>query len=289
MLPNPNDLRFFIEVSRTHNLSRAAERLGVTQPALSQGMRRLEQNIGQQLLLRGKGGVKLTKCGEKLVFKAKHLLEDWEKIKEEAERDGEDLRGRYSIGMHSSVALYSLRHFVPQLLAKFPNLEFKLVHELSRRITEDVISFKIDFGIVVNPVQHPDLVIRELFRDEVSFWRSKKETAMNSIDGKDKVLIIEPELLQTQEMLGKLSKKKMHFKRQLTSSNLEVIKDMTLAGCGVGVVPGRVVGEHSKKMEIVPGWPKFSDKICLIYRADVQKSPASRKMTGLIQEYLKNK
>ena len=74
MLPNPNDLRFFIEVSRTHNLSRAAERLGVTQPALSQGMRRLEQNIGQQLLLRGKGGVKLTKCGEKLVFKAKHLL-----------------------------------------------------------------------------------------------------------------------------------------------------------------------------------------------------------------------
>jgi DNA-binding transcriptional LysR family regulator len=101
MLPNSADLSFFLEVSNTGTMSRAAERLGVTQPALSQSMKRLEIVFDKQLLLRGKGGVTLTKAGEKLAGGA---------------------RCRYS------------------------GLEFKLV---------------------INPVSHPDLVTRELFKDEV--------------------------------------------------------------------------------------------------------------------------
>lgn len=278
MLPNANDLYFFLEVAQTGNLSRAAERLGVSQPALSQAMKRLEANFENQLLLRSKSGVVLTKAGQKLSQKARILLESWKELKDEALKDEDQVRGVYGLGLHSSVALYTLPHFISNLLAEFPHLELRLEHDLSRRITEMVISFKLDFGLVVNPVAHPDLVIKELFTDEVAFYRSKKIKAANS-----KVLITEPDLTQTQELLNQVQKKKkVAFERMVTSSNLDVIKTMVVEGAGVGIVPGRVIGHEAKKVEKVPSLPTFKDRICLVYRHDVQRSVAARSLGQFI-------
>ena len=102
MLPSASDLGFFIEVANTNNMSRAAERLGVTQPALSQGMKRLEHAFDQQLLLRGKGGVTLTKAGEKLALNARKLLEDWEKLRGIG-KSNQDARSK--VWEHAGVAL----------------------------------------------------------------------------------------------------------------------------------------------------------------------------------------
>ncbi|MCR9206468.1 MAG: LysR family transcriptional regulator, partial [Halobacteriovoraceae bacterium] len=270
MLPNANDLTFFIEVANTGNLSRAAERLGVSQPALSQAMKRLENSFENQLLLRSKSGVVLTKAGEKLNLEARALLEYWTNLKEESMKDEEQVRGIYRLGIHSSVALYTLPAFCAEVLQQFPNLELRLQHDLSRKITEGIISFKLDFGIVVNPVEHPDLIIKELFKDEVAFYSSKKISEKNR-----SVLISEPDLLQTQELLSKVKAKNKEFLRTVTSSNLEVIKSMVLSGTGVGILPGRVVGNDANKVEVLPGFPKFKDRICLVFRHDLQKSRAA--------------
>jgi DNA-binding transcriptional LysR family regulator len=282
MLPNANDLQFFLEVAKTGSMSRAAERLGVSQPALSQAMKRLETNFENQLLLRSKSGVVLTKAGEKLSQKARLLLEAWQDIKDESQRDEQQVRGVYSLGVHSSVALYNLPFVAPQLLRDFPHLELKLEHDLSRKITEQVISFKLDFAIVVNPVSHPDLVIKELFGDEVAFYHAKKIKEENQA-----VLISEPDLRQTQELLNQLPQKKMTFKRRVTSSNLEVIKSLVISGAGVGIVPGRVIGVDLKKVEKISGMPTFKDRICLVYRHDVQRSLAARSLSQFFLTHLK--
>src|SRR5690606_30327455 len=112
------------------------------------------------------------------------------------------------------------------LLAKHKDLEFKLVHDLSRRVTEEVVSFKLDVGIVVNPFPHPDLVIKELFKDEVVFCRAKKKTPINDLESDDCVLIMEPDLVQTQDLISRAGRKKVLFRRTVTSSNLEVIKKL---------------------------------------------------------------
>lgn len=277
MLPNANDLHFFLEVAQTGNLSRAAERLGVSQPALSQAMKRLEVSFENQLLLRSKSGVVLTKAGEKLSQRARLLLESWQEIKDDALKDEDQVRGVYSFGLHSSVALYTLPIMAPDILADFPFLELKFEHDLSRKITEKVISFKLDFGIVVNPISHPDLVIKELFCDEVCFYKARKIKKEN-----ESVLIAEPDLNQTQELLNQLQKKKVSFDRMVTSSNLEVIKAMVVNGAGVGIVPGRVMGADLKKVEKLAKLPTFKDRICLVYRHDFQKSLAARSLSQYI-------
>ena len=291
MLPNANDLHSFLELTGTSNMSRAAERLGLSQPALSQAIKRLEESFGQALFIRSKSGVKLTKAGMKLAVKARSFLDEWQKLKDDALKDQQELRGRYTLGVHPSVALYTLKYFLPQILQHYSDLEIHLQHDLSRKIAEDVVSFKVDFGLVVNPFPHPDLVIRELFSDQVTFWKSKRETATNRWGEKDCVLLLQPELLQTRDLMAKIShgpKKKQLFGRTMTSTNLEVIARLTAEGIGVGILPTRVAHNENKNLELVDAkLPAFTDKICLVYRADAHQGQASKKMLATIFEELK--
>lgn len=286
MLPSPAELQYFLEVSNTLNVSRAAERLGISQPTLSLAVQRLEGVFGTQLLIRTKSGVRLTHAGQKLVAHARGLLDEWEKVRADALRDENEIRGRYVLGCHPSVALYSLPSFASKLLLDNPQLELKLVHDLSRKITEDVISFKLDFGIVVNPWQHPDLVIKPLCRDEVTLWVSKKTSPLQDPFSGQGILICDAELVQTQFIVKQLAKRGMHFGRTISSSNLEVITALVAGQAGVGVLPGRVATRLKALglKPLDPDAPKFEDRICLVYRSDVQKSKASRRLAKVIEE-----
>ncbi len=64
MIPSPTDLKYFMEVAQTQNVSRAAERLGISQPSLSLAIRRMEQSVGAPLLIRSKRGVTMTQAGK---------------------------------------------------------------------------------------------------------------------------------------------------------------------------------------------------------------------------------
>jgi DNA-binding transcriptional LysR family regulator len=277
-LPSASDLQYFIEVANTSNLSRAAERLGISQPALSLAMQRLELAFGVPLLIRGKTGVKATHHGQKLVHQARILLHEWEKIRESALRDQSEVSGSFRIGCHVSVALYSLPGFLPELIRRHPRLELNLSHDLSRKITEDVISFRTDFGIVVNPVPHPDLVIRRLAQDEVTLWCAPA--------GERGVLIYDPDLSQSQALLKQATRKGLRFRRHLVTSSLEVVAMLTACGAGVGILPTRVAqGQAKGRLQpVAADAPRFADQVCLVYRADAQKSRASSVISEAIIE-----
>jgi DNA-binding transcriptional LysR family regulator len=282
MLPNPHDLKYFLEVSNSLNISRAAERLGITQPSLSLSIKRLEEDIGTALLIRTKTGVRLTKSGTVLVKNIQSLLIDWENLKKETGRMDQDISGRFTIGTHATVALYSLPVVLNKLLKDFPDLEIKLHHDLSRKVTEEVINFKIDYGIVMNPIQHPDLIIKEICKDEVSLYISS--SGSQHLD----TLIYDENLLQSQDILKKLNKLKNSFKKTLTSTNLEVVAALTSAGAGIGILPSRIRTNLFKDLEKFEGtWPSFSDTLSLIYRADTQKSVAHKKLSAELFERLK--
>jgi len=285
MMPSSSDLQYFLAVAETRNISRAAERLGITQPSLSLSIQRLERCVGVSLLLRGKTGVQLTRTGQKLRGQAQSMLAEWERITIEAQKDETTIRGTFSIGCHPSVALYGLPHFLPKLMAQHPGIELRLDHDLSRRITESVISYKTDFGIVINPVSHPDLVVKKLAHDQVSLWTATKPSGFQNPLNGDGVLIFEPDLHQSQRLLREFSKARWTFKRHVTTSNLEVIASLVAEGVGAGILPS-LVARRQKTLGLRP-WsatgPKVRDQIALIYRADAQKSLAGRTIAKAIE------
>ncbi|MGE0615518.1 MAG: LysR family transcriptional regulator [Bacteriovoracia bacterium] len=284
-LPTAHELQYFLEVAGTLNISRAAERLGVTQPTLSLAMRRLESAVGAPLLVRGKNGVQLTRAGQRFSAQARELLERWGKLRAETLRERDEIRGHFTLGCHPSVALYTLPHCLPALLRRHAELTLSLVHDLSRRVTEAVVSCRLDFGIAVNPVAHPDLVIHELMEDEVTLWAapgvSGKEGALTG------TLIADPELFQTQEILRKLKRRgEPVFPRVIASSNLEVITSLVAAGAGVGVLPGRVAKRvpQARLRRWRTDAPVYRDRICLVYRPDLQKGAAPQAVLRALRE-----
>lgn len=278
MLPSFSDLTYFIEVSQTLNISRASERLGITQPSLSAAMVRLESAVGVQLLVRSRKGVTLTKEGHHFASEAANLLHNWGEVVAKTKQGLESVSGRYTIGAHPSVALYSLDKFLPGLMHKYPELEVSLHHDLSRKITEEVISLKCDFGIVVNPVRHPDLVIVTLAKDVVRPFAVK--TIKKYEPGL--CLICDDNLVQSQKILRELGKSGLEYDRITTSSSLEVVAMLTAAGAGVGILPTRVAAHYedlrpysaTKTDKSV----QFEDEICLIYRADIPKNLGAKKI-----------
>lgn len=261
MIPSPTDLKYFVEIAQTQNVSRAAERLGISQPSLSLAMQRLEQSVGAPLLLRSKRGVSLTQAGKQLLAQAKKLLQAWEEVRGAALSSMEEVQGSYTLGCHSSVAMHSLHGIIPALLAANPHLNLTLKHDLSRKIAEDVISMKVDMGIVVNPVQHPDLVIVPLCKDEFTLWRAQKVVA-------EDVLISDTDLVQAQTLMKKLGREGIKIERLMTSGNLEVIADLTAHGAGYGLLPAQVANRARHKLTRVPKAPVFYDEHCLVFRVE---------------------
>jgi DNA-binding transcriptional LysR family regulator len=144
-----------------------------------------------------------------------------------------------------------------------------LIHDLSRNITEQVISHEIDLAIVVNPVEHPDLVIQTICRDEVCLWTSgKRRPSLDPTSG-SATIICDPNLIQCQAILKKLAKKGIRYSRILPSSSLEIIRNLTIAELGIGILPTRVArGNDPGLLKKVAISPTHQDRFAVVYRVE---------------------
>lgn len=266
-----DDIKYFITVSETLNITRASEIIGISQPALSYAVKRLENELGGQLIIRLKNGIQLTKLGEEFIQHSRRLLYEWEQVQNLAKAELGLVQGSYTIAAHPSVALYTFEHFMPKLLADFPKLNFNFIHGLSREMTEKVISWEADFGIVVNPIKHPDLVISRLSSDEVTIFH---------VEGAANKLIYDQNLAQSQYILKKLGQKN-RFDGVLNSANLEIVAKLTSLGLGYGFLPTRVASQY-KQLQKLKDAPLFKDEICLIYRPEKHRTLVSKKLFRLL-------
>lgn len=282
MFPKGIDLQHLIEVESTRNLSRAAERLGISQPSLTLSIQKLEKAVGTQLLIRKKTGVLLTPAGQRVATGARGLLSAWSQIRSDALGDHEKIQGQFTLGCHPAVARYTLAEFLPNLLRDYPELRFTLLHDLSRKILERVVSHQIDLGIVVNPIAHPDLVRRTLCYDAIGLWEARSGRVSQA-------LFCDPELSQVQVLLPRLQKQGMAFSQIIASSSLEVIAALVKRGAGYGLLPERValLEGDDKLCKVNSRLPQHRDQICLVFRSDSLRTAAVKRVISEIQERVK--
>jgi DNA-binding transcriptional LysR family regulator len=281
MMPSPHDLKYFREAAAALNMSRAAERLGISQPSLSLAVQRIEELLGEKVFYRSKRGLKLTQPGSQLLSHTNLLINAWDNVKSKAIASSKKIQGRYVIGCHTSVALYSLSGFLPEVLKEQQNLEICLIHDLSRKITEAVVSSTVDIGIVVNPIKHPDLIITKLADDDVTFWVLKGERQISE----SKVsLIYDPDLIQSQTLLKKVTKAGLQISRLIETRSLEVVAELTAAGAGVGILPTRVANRAREPLRRIQELPIFRDEICLIFRSETKSIAAIKYLTAHIKK-----
>lgn len=275
MIDNLTDLKYFLEVAKTGNITRASERLGVTQPSVTLSLKRLEEKTGMILLERSQKGTLLTRQGEGLLKIGQKMLQEWERDLRMVAQGRDEPMGRYTLGLHTAVAQYTLPSFLPGMLEQYQELEFEFIHDLSRKILEKVISQECDLGLVINPVSHPDLVLHKLVSDEVSIYRSPGY--------KGDVLILDPSLKQSQSLMKNI-RKSFPFKREIHSSSLEVIRNLCEHKAGMAILPGRVAA-LSDKIKQLPNAPIFKDELYLVYRMERRTEASFKKIIDQIRTF----
>jgi DNA-binding transcriptional LysR family regulator len=160
-------LAAFCAVVERSSFSQAAERLGVTQPAVSLQIRSLERRLGQQLLDRSGRRVEPTEAGRRLYRSAQRLLAAEEQLLAELESGAEELAGRLEIGASTGPG----GTVVPLLLCEFqrrhPDVHVALSVSDTQRVIEQVAQRELELGIVGASRKHRAVVFEPFFRDEV--------------------------------------------------------------------------------------------------------------------------
>jgi DNA-binding transcriptional LysR family regulator len=160
-------LRYFVEVARHQNFTRASEALHVTQPAISKMVRALEEELGTPLLLRERRRVRLTDAGRVVLERAQGVLDAMTGIEQEVGELAALRRGRLRIGMPPIVGVA----FFPPLLAAYhdahPGIVLELREEGSHHIEALISSRELDVGAVVLPTDERTFGTMPFVHDEL--------------------------------------------------------------------------------------------------------------------------
>lgn len=147
--------RVFVEVAERKSLSKAKERLFMSQPAISQALKQLEESLNQRLFHRESRGVELTTEGKVLyqyVRDALHLIDQGEK---QLDAYQQLEAGELSIGVGDTVSKYYLLPYLKAFHERYPNVHFKIVNGTTSELLPLVKSGEVDFAVCNLPVTDP--------------------------------------------------------------------------------------------------------------------------------------
>jgi DNA-binding transcriptional LysR family regulator len=288
-------LRYFQAIAQYGSFTAAAKALKVSQPTLTVAVKNLEEGLRTTLFHRSREGVKLTRTGQELLEHAVQVFALIDRAEERIVGLESDEVGRFVIGCHESLGAYFLPAFMRGFLEAAPGIEVSLWNGSSADVTEALVERKIDFGLVVNPRPHPDLVLVQLFHDAVDVVVAASTLPGGRALERDEAharlregpLVFAGRVGQATELISRLAAESLLPTRRLSCGDLELVKSLALEGVGVALLPRRVAayGQKGKLVRLHPELPFIPDIISLVYHADLHRTRASLRLKDALIEH----
>lgn len=160
-------LRSFLAIAEAGNVTAAATRLHVTQPALSRRLQQLEEQLGAPLLDRGRKGAQLTEMGRLVQQEGRLILARYELLQEQIRAHRRLEGGVVRIGGGATVVSFVLPTAIARFQASHPSVRFQLKEAGSSEVADAVRTGQLEVGLVTLPVQGRDLEAKPLMRDRI--------------------------------------------------------------------------------------------------------------------------
>ena len=252
-------LKTFLEVWRQKSFSRAAEKLRITQPAVSAQIRSLEREVGETLFDRKGGKVTFTAAGRAFEPFAEHALDCHRHMILMLSEQRRSPRGEISISAQESTSLYVLPNVFALFKKHYPKVALKIVRADTSRTLEALLARQVDFGIVSLPVTDARFTILPIHQDELVLAMPKghalakvpnpgpREIARHSF--------LFPKQGRQRELL--LNIFRMHDiqpKTVMEVESSELMKRFIIAGLGIGFLPSINIAEEraAGSIEVLP-------------------------------------
>ncbi|MCB1741131.1 MAG: LysR family transcriptional regulator [Gammaproteobacteria bacterium] len=160
-------MRSLLAVCDAGAITEAADRLGVTQPALSRRIQQLEEHFGVALLARGPKGVSLTAAGDQVAAEARVLVARYDHLRSEIAAHLRLEGGSVRIGGGATAVAFVLPSAIAGFQTDHAAVRFQVKEAGSREIEGDVVSGRLELGLVTMPVQLRDLDVHPLLEDRI--------------------------------------------------------------------------------------------------------------------------
>jgi LysR family transcriptional regulator, hydrogen peroxide-inducible genes activator len=230
------ELQYIVAVAQERHFGRAAERVFVTQPALSLAIKKLEDELGTTIF-------ELTSLGERIVHQAQRVVEEAEQIKILAAQGKDQLNGRLRLGVIATVGPYILPDLVPLLNARAPKMPLELEENLTQNLVGMLKSGKLDVIMIALPFEEPGILTSALYDEPFQAvvptghpWRKKKVLDSHQL-GTEKVLLPHAGHCFRQQVLDACPELSRSDAEGWQGNSLETIRQMVVSGFGITVMP----------------------------------------------------
>ncbi|MGH6671882.1 MAG: LysR family transcriptional regulator [Xanthobacteraceae bacterium] len=159
---NLRALRYFVHIAEARSFSKAAVQLGIAQPALSRQIRKIEEELGIELILRSGRQIELTDAGLLLLQRAHSLIRQVAQIVDDVRAQGTHVRGTITIGASPTVTETVGPSIVRTCAARHPELRLNFVEGFSSFIFKRLIDEELTLCLMHNPPRHQGIDIQPL-------------------------------------------------------------------------------------------------------------------------------
>lgn len=248
------ELRYIVTLAQEQHFGRAAERCHVSQPTLSVGVKKLEDELGVLIFERSKTAVRLTPVGEGIVTQAQKVLEQAQSIRELAQAGKNQLAAPLKVGAIYTIGPYLFPHLIPQLHRVAPQMPLYIEENFTHVLRDKLRTGELDAIIIALPFQEADVLTKALY-DEPFYallpadhpWAKLKSIDTEMLNDKSLLLLGEGHCFRDQVLEACPTLRKAdeaHKHTTVESSSLETIRHMVASGLGVSVLPFTAVDSH---------------------------------------------
>ena len=256
---NLDSLQMFTDLVETGSFSRTAEKNFVSQSAVSQRIRTLEQEFGETLLERGQGRGKVTPtaAGDTLYQGAKPLLQNASLLDARMRQLTDEIAGTVRVATVYSVGLHALPPRLKPFLAAHPRINIHLEYEQTEKVYEDVASGILDVGIVACPTPRRGLEIVPFAEEPMVIILAPEhplacnsEISLKQLDGQPFIGFADH--IPTRRLVDEhLRTAGSRVKIIATFDNIETIKNLVEIGSGLSILPIDTIRQEEREGMLV--------------------------------------
>lgn len=240
---NLRALQYFVKLADLRHFSKAAEACFVSQPTLSTQIKKLEEELGTQLVERSPKNIMLTPAGEDIAERARKLLADVEQIRAVARSSSDPAEGNLRLGLFPTLAPYLLPHVVPGLRRRFPRLRLQLAEEKTEDLLRMLHRGELDAALLALPIPEAGLTIEVLFREPFVLatptnhaLAKAKEVSVDDLRGNELLLLEEGHCLR-EHALEVCTLAGARERVDFHATSMETLRQMVAAEVGITLMP----------------------------------------------------
>lgn len=287
-------LRYFMRIIESRSFTKAAAALGIAQPSLGAHIRKLEEELGIQLMVRHARGIEPTEAGMLLMERAAKILAAIDDTRQLLSNFAESPRGTVKIGLTPSTSAVLATPLVEHCTAEWPAVRVNVVEGLSELLSEWVQANRIDMGLVYHlQEQRRDLAIEPLVCEDLHFIQSPTRGSENPPEigfaemcGNALIMPSPPHGLR--RMVDDVARDRgielnVPFEMQSVATMIDLVQS-NIAGCilPLSAVARQVAEGRMIARRIVE--PRITRTMSLIYPAQRPLSKAAARLRSLITE-----